>query len=407
MRKKTLTLLFLTTLVLSGCNGANDDNDEMFDLFNPTKTCLVNRLVKEYTDRMYAQRSDAGVLPSEENKIVSPLYADRVKIKEYLGDYDECVPLELNFVTNKAIKNDAFVVRYWPKGKENQYIDIAAHDGKVELNNLFRSTTYEWKVLSSSGKESNVEKFTTDDYVRFINCGGAFNFRDAGGWTTLNGKRIKQGLIYRGGELNDHTLPNGHEKNIFGDSDPAKKIFVDDLGIRVDIDLRTREESDGMTSSPMNTAGVTKSDPRYVEYIRPNINSYINGLNSIVTQENIKIMFEDYFANANNKPVYYHCYAGADRTGTVGFVLGAILGMTYTDLIIDYEATTFSDNLKEHDVNRENTYFPDLLAGIKNWDFYSEDMTLCEIMETYLTQKCKVSMETIEQIRSIMLEDIN
>lgn len=406
MTKKTLVFLLLSSLVLTGCDGA-EEPDKFFELFSPSKTTLVNPVVKEYTDRMYAQRADAGVLAKDESKIVSPLYADTVKVKPYLGDYDECVPVTLNFAVDKSIKDDAFIVRYWPKGKENNYKDVAPSNGKVELDNLFRSTTYEWKVFSSSGKESYVESFTTGDYVRFINCGGIFNFRDAGGWTTLDGKRIKQGLIYRGGEMNDHTLPNGHEKNIFGDSDPAKKIFVDDLGIRVDIDLRTREESDSMTSSPMNTAGMSKSDSRYVEYIRPNINSYINGLNSTTTQENIKLIFENYFAYADTKPVYYHCYAGADRTGTIGFVLGAILGMTYTDLIIDYEATTFSDNLKEHDVNRENTYFPDLLTGIKNWEFYNTNMTLCEIMETYLTQKCKVSNETIQKIRSIMLEDIN
>ena len=41
------------------------------------------------------------------------------------------------------------------------------------------------------------------------------------------------------------------------------------------------------------------------------------------------------------KPVFYHCQNGADRTGTIGFLIGALLGMSESDLAKDYELTTF------------------------------------------------------------------
>ena len=43
------------------------------------------------------------------------------------------------------------------------------------------------------------------------------------------------------------------------------------------------------------------------------------------------------------KPVFYHCQNGADRTGTLGFLIGALLGMSEGDLAKDYELTTFCE----------------------------------------------------------------
>ena len=156
----------------------------------------------------------------------------------------------------------------------------------------------------------------------------------------------------------------------------------------------------------MNKTGVTESDPEYVNYARIKVGSYADGLQK--NKAEYKTIFEDYLANADEKPVYYHCYGGADRTGTIGFMLGAILGMSYSDLIIDYESTTFSNNLKEHDRDSDQyTHFPAMLTQIKSWSYYDENKPLSEIIETYLVQDCGVAQEKITKIRNIMLEDID
>lgn len=410
MKKQALLLSIVSLMTVTGCKKEEEkpDYSKLFNLVTAEEPCLVNAKVKEYTDKMYKQREDAGVLPEEEDKIVDPLYSETVKIASYKGDYDESVPVELSFSVDETIKEETFKIRYWVEGKESEYKEVEPTEGKVSLGNLFRSTNYEWKVISSTGKESKVEYFTTGDYTRFLNVGQVGNFRDCGGWTTVEGKRIKQGLVYRGFEINDHKLSNGHAQNVFGDEDEAKKIFVDDLGIRAEVDLRSASEADNIEACGMNFSNVQPGDDRYVEYARPNITSYIDGLNKTSDQANIKIIFEDYLAKADEKPVYYHCYGGADRTGTIAFLLGAILGMTYTDLIIDYEATTFSNNLKEHDRDSDQyTHFPEMIAGIKAWSFYDANKPLSEVISTYLTETCKVSESTISKIRDIMLEDID
>ena len=41
------------------------------------------------------------------------------------------------------------------------------------------------------------------------------------------------------------------------------------------------------------------------------------------------------------KPVYFHCKTGADRTGTLAFLIESLLGVTETDKSIDFELTSF------------------------------------------------------------------
>ena len=407
MKKQVLLLSVISMMAITGCSKEEKkpDYSNLFTLVSPEDTCMVNAKVKEYTDKMYAQRAAAGVEAELENTIVDPLYDESTKVSNFKGDYDENVPLELSFTVDESIKDETFKVRYWVEGESSTYKEVEPTDGKVTLANLFRSTKYEWKVVSSEGKESKVESFTTGDYIRFLTCGSLFNVRDNGGWTTLDGRHIKQGLVYRGGEINEHTFSN-HNQNVFGDDDPAKKIFVDDFGIRVEIDLRAESEADGQNSCYMNVAGQDSSDPRFVQFTRQNIGSYHSAIGSTSDQAKIKVIFEDYLAHADEKPVYYHCYGGADRTGTIGFLLGAILGMSYTDLIIDYEATTFSNNLKEHDRDSDQyTHFPEFIAAIKKWSFYDSNKPLSEVIETFLTQTCKVSQGSIDRIKEIMLED--
>ena len=125
----------------------------------------------------------------------------------------------------------------------------------------------------------------------------------------------------------------------------------------------------------------------------------------------IKQMFEA-FAQADQHPVYYHCYGGADRTGVVGFMLGAVLGMSYTDLVIDFELTSYSSNpsrnYRGHLRNGPWNDWPGLIDYLtrtsNNGLGWGTTKTIKQGMEEYLISKCGVSQQTINKIREIMLE---
>ena len=60
-------------------------------------------------------------------------------------------------------------------------------------------------------------------------------------------------------------------------------------------------------------------------------------------------------AVTHREPVYFHCTAGADRTGTLACVLEGILGMSQSDIDKDYELTCFySGTGTDSDVRRRN-----------------------------------------------------
>ena len=126
-------------------------------------------------------------------------------------------------------------------------------------------------------------------------------------------------------------------------------------------------------------------------------------------QSEIKQVFEA-FAEADEHPVYYHCYGGADRTGVVGFMLGALLGMSYTDLVIDFELTSYSSNpsrnYRSHLRSGPYNYWPRMLSYLQDTLGWSSNKTMQESMEEFLVNDCDVSQTTIDTIKDIMLEPV-
>ena len=101
------------------------------------------------------------------------------------------------------------------------------------------------------------------------------------------------------------------------------------------------------------------------------------------------------FADPENYPIYYHCWGGADRTGTYAFLLGSILGMSDEDLAMDYELTSLSVwGCRSQD----GEGFRAVLDGIAPYG-----RTAKERAENFLMEQ-GVTMEQIESIRTILLE---
>ena len=105
----------------------------------------------------------------------------------------------------------------------------------AELHNFKAGQKYYWRV---NGCEPFC--FTTEaDTPRWIDAEGLTNVRDAGGWRTKSGRRIRQGMLYRGSEMDiHHTI-----------TDQGVETMRSLLGIRTDLDLRG--EASGYVQSPL------------------------------------------------------------------------------------------------------------------------------------------------------------
>ncbi len=237
------------------------------------------------------------------------------------------------------------------------------------LENLKCNTRYFWRVVCDDEISDTVYFDTADKFPRFIKIDGLTNVRDCGGWKTVSGKRIRQGVLYRGSEMNSHL-------NI---TDAGIKTMRETLKIKSVLDLRGKTE---------NVQDVCK-----VKYLNIPVKAYNNWFDH---PDSTRKIFE-FLAEEENYPVYFHCWGGADRTGTLTFLIGAVLGQSYNDLIDDYEITSLSIyGLRTRNSKDHYQKFYEILNAF-------EGDTIQEKVKTYLLS-CGVSETLIKKFRKIMLE---
>ena len=244
-----------------------------------------------------------------------------------------------------------------------------------DVYNLKIGTRYFWRV-QKNGRVSEVYSFTTENILpRFIYLGGISNVRDMGGYPLLGGGRIRSGIIYRGSEF---------ENKMHITDDGVKELMR--LKIRTDLDLRGEAERDigSFTSSLLGIKRIFVPSEAYDGLFLPD------------ERDELYTFFSN-FANADNYPIYYHCRGGADRTGSYSFILGALFGMSYDDLIMEYELTSLSiwgTRLRKHKI---------FLKCLESF-MALEGQTLREKAICFLRTNAGLSDEEINRICEIAVE---
>ena len=398
-----------------------------------------------------ADGSTVTLLPEPQRKIMAiPTYAERLATLKadhdkphddrYYGKDREnkwriSCPLVLRWRTTAGEKGPWKVaiatkpdfsdaVNYWVEASSansRKEKDSVRFKWYVPRPNLKLGQTYYWKVWSdikctsyscgstlkgacACGKakqahESSVASFTTDSQPpRWIAIEGRTkNIRDLGGWRTRDGRRVRQGIAFRGEALNDNSVNGevvGRNRLTFEDAAYLTKT----LGIRTDLDLRTKREISTMTQSPLGpcVAFIHRSAPAYKE---------------IFTPEGMKTMAANFrvFCDERNYPIFFHCIGGADRTGSLAYVLNGVLGVERADLERDWESTFYPEipNVVTNDTGkpfingtywRSSQHFDDGFAK-----YATPGDTLRDRIERYLLA-CGVTKEEISKVRTIMLE---
>lgn len=263
-------------------------------------------------------------------------------------------------------------------------------EGCIFISNLMVGKKYYYRIEATTKSEktyySLTGSFTTDATpARWISLSGSIsNTRDTGGWQTESGQIVKQGLIYRGGRIQE---TNG----VSVISEEVADYIVDKLAIKTDVDLRG-------VYGDMVTA--TKSIGGKINFLSVPIYAYEDALTNNTTAVNIKRIF-DTMSKQSNYPLYIHCSAGADRTGTLVFIINGLLGVSYENLLRDFELTSFSDQTIRY---RDD----DMLAVYNAINKYGTDRgaaNFSESCEKWLCEYVGVSSENIAAVKNILLED--
>ena len=171
--------------------------------------------------------------------------------------------------------------------------------------------------FASGGKAGTLKPLDSLRWIRTSAGATAWNVRDLGGWP-CDGGTVKYGLLIRGGKL----------------AAADRDVLVGDLGIQHDLDLRGREgggsdDEPDMTGSPLGGDVWYTRTQQYAWYALTPVATWQAYLRCVID------------AVTHREPVYFHCTAGADRTGTLACVLEGLLGMSQSDIDKDYELTTF------------------------------------------------------------------
>lgn len=263
--------------------------------------------------------------------------------------------------------------------KNTQQYELDTDSAGIDIYHLKTGTKYYYSLnltLSNKKVVTTSGEFNTFNSPRILSIDGIANVRDIGGWQTTNGKVIAQGLLYRGSEL------DGAVHSEYKLTETGKKDMLATLGVKFDMDLRSETE---------NKTGVNALGSN-VEHKYYPILAY-NGIFEKDRSDIIRDVFAD-LADESNYPIYMHCTYGSDRTGTVCYLLEALLGVTEDDLGRDYELSAFTESY----VNTQE--FTAFRARIESL----EGNTTQEKVENYLLS-IGVTAEQISNIRNIFLTD--
>ena len=319
------------------------------------------------------------------------------------------------YIGKKPDLSDARVFVVWqdpdPGPNDGEAFDPkGVHKYLLEVNgaNLEVGTRYYWKIAcrrrcslqcdpghgcsrSKDYAETPVSEFVTEGLApRWIALDGKeiFNVRDLGGRAGMKGMRVRQGMVYRGCTLNADSWT--------GDIPGKTRLTPDDidymrgtLGIKTDLDLRTTGETGGLDVSPLGKG---------VKYIHRPSQSY-KWL--FTDKDGGKAMAENFrvFCDKSNYPIYFHCSGGADRTGSLAWVLNAVLGVSRHETETDWEVTFYPDIPDANPGDWRGEHYFDEGFG----KYGAADTPWDERIVLYL-KSLGITEKEIETVRAILLE---
>lgn len=198
------------------------------------------------------------------------------------------------------------------------------NEESVEISGLLPAMQYYWRVnayFDTKIVRSYTFTFETRALPQAIYLETIGNLRSLGGMVTIDNKRIKDGMVYRGANADSASYND-------------RRYMTNTLGIKTEIDLRNDGEGLRNVLGVENCVSIDANGGLYYD-VSPNGISTSTGKQALVRELR-------YFADINNYPIYFHCAIGRDRTGSLACVLLSLLGVSKKDMCIDYEMSMFA-----------------------------------------------------------------
>jgi len=241
---------------------------------------------------------------------------------------------------------------------------------------------------------------------------GPANFRDLGGYPTLDGRTTQRGRVFRSDSL-----------SFLSDRDIAR--LRDDWGVRTVIDLRAGHEVEEHGHGPLSEH-VRQLHLPIVDQTRepPQPRKLLRRAPKFQTLDQIyAFMLKEYadrfgtvlraIASTGAAPVVFHCAAGKDRTGLVSMLLLGVCNVADELIVADFSLTEarMPEIVARHTARAEAN---DRLPEVAGQQYGAQPTTMQTVLqelraahgsvEAYV-RGAGVGDETIGRIRALLLDD--
>lgn len=283
-----------------------------------------------------------------------------------------------------AVQADTMTITVWNDDWTTTK-GIAKGSTEVKVYNLVPQCNYSYQVVADETVVASGQINTTGR-VRMIALPSISNVRDMGGWPTADGRTIRYGRIYRGSELNAlHPI------------DSADMVtMTTDLAIGAEIDMRAWYNTDpGISAFGFLDARHAGSD---------NVASFLYTNDSGQTAEALSMyMWQRRWKNEFNfivenlmggRNIYLHCIWGANRTGFLAMLLEGLMGVSYSDMVKDYELTTLANRLEQkHKIDGAIAHIDSLPGNTLQEKFNHYFVSVLKVKQSYINYLCSVMLE--------------
>lgn len=263
----------------------------------------------------------------------------------------------------------------------------------------FTNEAYRAKLAQHNWEKMKWREAAEGETSRWRHLPGVPNLRDLGGLKGLDGKVVVTGKVFRSGGFNDNAKyrlvddekePGKKKRQYYGRGKErltaeARAFQVKNFGIKTDLDLRGDGECNEMTGSPLGP------QVKWAHHPSSAYSGFHSETGRAATKRNFAL-----FLDEKNYPIGFHCIAGADRTGSLAYLLEALLGVSDADLVLDWELTAFHN--PNHKFAHEARY-DQLVGGFAKYP----GATARERAEGYV-KSLGFTDEDIAKFRKIMLK---